>query len=53
MRYLSGLSMSAIGKIVGATAQFDKFITEKPDISGVKEVEMDEMYQQVMDMKNY
>ena len=36
--------MSDIGKIVGVIAQFDNFITEKPDISGVKEIEMDEMY---------
>ena len=42
--YLSELSMSATGKNVGVTAKFDKFITEKPDISGVKEIEMDEMY---------
>ena len=36
--------MSATGKIVRVTAQFDKFITEKPDISRVKEIGMDEMY---------
>ena len=44
--------MSATRNIVGVTAQsvmrqlrkmYDRFITEKPDISGVKEVEMDEM----------
>ena len=51
--YLSGLSMSATGRILGVTAQsvmrwirkmYDRFITEKPDISAVKEVEMDEMH---------
>ena len=51
--YLSGLSMSDTGKIIGVTAQsvmrwlrkmYDKFITEKPDISEVKEIELGEMY---------
>ena len=51
--YLSGLSMNATGRILGVTAQsvmrwirkmYDRFITEKPDISEVKEVEMDEMH---------
>ena len=51
--YLSGLSMNATGRILGVTAQsvmrwirkmYDRFITEKPDISKVKEVEMDEMH---------
>ena len=37
--------MSATGKIIEVTAQFDKSITENPDISEVKEIEMDEMYQ--------
>ena len=50
---LSGLSMNATGKILGFTAQtetrwirkmHDKFITEKPNVSSVKEVEMDEMH---------
>ena len=45
--------MSATGKIVGVTAQSVMrwirkmdviFITGNPDISGVKEIEMDEMY---------
>ena len=66
--YLSGLSMNATGKILGVTAQilmrwmskmYDKFITEKLDVSSVKEVEMDEMhhyYQKnstIVDLKNY
>jgi len=51
--YLSGLSMRATGRILGVTAQsvmhwirkmYDRFIVEKPDISKVKEVEMDEMH---------
>jgi hypothetical protein len=38
---------------------YDKFITEKPDILGIKEVEMDEMYHyyqknsKIMDLENY
>ena len=49
--FLSGLSMRATGKIVGVTTQsvmrwirqmHNKFITEKPDIATVTEVEMDE-----------
>ena len=49
--FLSGLSMRATGKIVVVTTQsvmrwirqmHDKFITEKPDIATVTEVEMDE-----------
>ena len=45
--------MSATGRILGVTAQsvmrwirkmYDRFIVEKPDISTVKEVEMDEMH---------
>ena len=45
--------MSATGRIVGGSAQSvmrwlrklnDNFISEKHDISGVKEIEMDEMY---------
>ena len=61
--YLSGLSMSATGRILGVTAQsvvrwirkmYDKFITEKPDISAIKEVEMDEMYHYYQKkLKNY
>ena len=66
--YLSGLSMNATVKILGVTAQsvmrwirkmYDKFITEKPDISAVKEVEMDEMHHyyqknsKIMDLENY
>ena len=48
--FLLGLSMRATGKIVGVTTQsvmrwirqmHNKFITEKPDISMVMEVEMD------------
>jgi hypothetical protein len=37
---------------------YDKFITEKPDILGIKEVEMDEMYHyyqknsKIMDLEN-
>lgn len=51
--FLSGLSMRATGKIVGVTTQsvmrwirqmHNKFITEKPDIAMVTEVEMDEMH---------
>lgn len=51
--YLSGLSMSATGRILGVTAQsvmrwirkmYDKFITERSDVSAIKEVEMDEMH---------
>ena len=51
--YLSGLSMNATAKILNVTAQnvmrwirkmHDKFITEKPDILGAKEVEMDELH---------
>ena len=37
--------MNTTGKTVGVTAQFDNFITEKPDIFGVKEIEMEELYQ--------
>ena len=49
--FLSGLSMRATAKIVGVTTQsvmrwirqmHNKFITEKPDIATVTEVEMDE-----------
>ena len=45
--------MSATGKIIGVTVQsvmrwlrkmYDKFITEKIDISRVKEIGMDEIY---------
>ena len=51
--FLSGLSLIAIGRILGVTTQsvrrwirkmYDKFITEKPDISAIKEVEMDKMH---------
>ena len=51
--YLLGLSMNATAKILGITAQsvvrwirkmYDKFITEKPDISAVQEMEMDKMH---------
>ena len=61
--YLSGLSMNATAKILGVTAQsvmrwirkmHNKFITEKPDISAVKEVEMDEMHHYYQKkLKNY
>ena len=66
--YLSGLSMNATAKILGVTAQsvmrwirkmYDRFIMEKPDISAVKEVEMDEMHHyyqknsKIMDLENY
>ena len=66
--YLSGLSMSATGRILEVTAQsvmrwirkmYDRFITEKPDILGIKEVEMDEMHHyyqknsKIMDLENY
>jgi hypothetical protein len=61
--YLSGLSMNATAKILGVTAQsvmrwirkmYDKFITEKPDISALKEVEMDEMHHYYQKkLKNY
>lgn len=61
--YLSGLSMSATGRILDVTAQsvmrwirkmYDKFITEKPDISAIKEVEMDEMHHYYQKkLKNY
>ena len=63
MLYLSGLSLSAIGRILGVTAQsvmrwirkmHDKFITEKPDVCNVKEVEMDEMHHYYQKkLKNY
>ena len=52
IRFLLGLSMRATGKIVGVTTQsimrwirkiHDKFIPEKPDISMVTEVEIDEI----------
>ena len=51
--YLSVLSMSVTAKIVGVTTQsvmrwirqmYDRFITGKPDISMVTEVEMDKMH---------
>ena len=55
--------MNATAKILGVTAQsvmrwirkmHDKFITEKPDISAVKEVEMDEMHHYYQKkLKNY
>ena len=55
--------MNATAKILNVTAQsvmrwirkmHDKFITEKPDISEVKEVEMDEMYHYYQKkLKNY
>ena len=66
--YLSGLSMNMIAKILNVTAQsvmrwirkmYDKFITEKPSISAIKEVEMDEMHHyyqknsKIMDLENY
>ena len=61
--YLSGLSMKATGKILGVTAQsvmrwirkmYDRFITEKPDISAIKEIEMDEMHHYYQKkLKNY
>ena len=60
---LSGLSMRAIGKIVwGGTTQsvmrwirqmHNKFITEKPDIKTVTEVEMDEMYHYFKKIRQY
>lgn len=66
--YLSGLSLSAIGRILGVTAQsvmrwirkmYDRFITEKPGISEVKEVDMDEMHyyyqknSKIVDLEDY
>ena len=55
--------MSATGRILGVTAQsvmrwirklHDKFITEKPEISAIKEVEMDEMHHYYQKkLKNY
>ena len=61
--YLSGLSMNMIAKILNVTAQsvmrwirkmYDKFITEKPSISAIKEVEMDEMHHYYQKkLKNY
>ena len=55
--------MNATAKTLGVTAQsvmrwirkmYDKFITEKPDISVVKEVEMDEMHHYYQKkLKNY
>ena len=55
--------MNATAKILNVTAQsvmrwirkmHDKFITEKPDISGIKEVEMDEMHHYYQKkLKNY
>ena len=51
--YLSGLSMSAIGKIIGVSSQsvmrwirmfYDKFISENDTKSKIDEIEVDEMY---------
>lgn len=50
--YLSGLSMSAIGKIIGVSTQsimrwiriYDKFISENDIDATIEEIEADEIY---------
>ena len=51
--YLSGLSMNAIGKIIGVSSQsimrwirmfHDKFVSENDTKSKIEEIEVDEMY---------
>ena len=60
--FLSRLSRKATDKIVGDTTQsvmrwirqmHNKFITEKPDIKTVTEVEMDEMYHYFKKIRQY
>ena len=58
--YLSGLSMSAIGKIIGVSSQsvmrwirmfYDKFASENDINAKIDEIEIDEMYSYINNKK--
>ena len=58
--YLSGLSMSAIGKIIGVSSQsvmrwvgmfYDKFVSENDTKAKIDEIEIDEMYSYINNKK--
>lgn len=58
--YLSGLSMSAIGKIIGVSSQsvmrwvgmfYDKFASENDTKAKIDEIEIDEMYSYINNKK--
>ena len=58
--YLSGLSMSAIGKIIGVSSQsvmrwtrmfYDKFASENDTNAKIDEIEIDEMYSYINNKK--